>query len=68
MLPRSHVYCQFRLPKIEKANRSAPIPRTAACCSAKEGRSRRLRPQAICHGTTRLETCAGDEIRVWTLS
>ena len=36
MLPRSHVYCQFRLPKIEKANRSAPIPRTAACWSAKE--------------------------------
>ena len=32
------------------------------------GRSRRLRPRATCHGTTRLETCVGDEIRVWTLS
>ena len=25
-------------------------------------------PRATCHGTTRLETCVGDEIRVWTLS
>ena len=32
------------------------------------GRLRRLRPRATCHGTTRLETCVGDEIRVWTLS
>jgi len=68
MLPKKPREFPVRLPKIEKANRSAPIPRTATCWSVKGGRSRRLRPRATCHGTTRLETCVGDEIRVWTLS
>ena len=35
MLPKNHVNCRFCLPKIKKASRSAPIPRTATSWSVK---------------------------------